>query len=34
MKLKGKQADAFVDALFKSEKMNKEKESGLCAYNL
>lgn len=34
MKLKGKQADAFVDALSKSEKMNKEKESGLCAYNL
>lgn len=34
MKLKGKQADAFVDALSKSEKMNKEKESRLCAYNL
>lgn len=32
MKLKGKQADAFVDALSKSEKMNEEKESGLCAY--
>ena len=32
MKLKGKQADAFMDALSKSEKMNGEKESGLCAY--
>lgn len=32
MKLKGKQADAFVDALSESEKMNEEKESGLCAY--
>lgn len=32
MKLKGKQADAFVDALSKSEKMNEEKESGLGAY--
>lgn len=32
MKLKGKQADAFVDALSKSEKMNEEKENGLCAY--
>lgn len=32
MKLKGKQADAFVDALSKSEEMNEEKESGLCAY--
>ena len=32
MKLKGKQADAFVDALYKSEKMNEEKEGGLCAY--
>ena len=29
MKLKGKQADAFVDALYKSEKINEEKESGL-----
>lgn len=32
MKLKGKQADAFVDALSKSEKMNEEKENGLGAY--
>lgn len=32
MKLKGRQADAFVDALSKSEKMNEEKESGLGAY--
>lgn len=32
MKLKGKQADAFVDALYKSEKINEEKESGLSAY--
>lgn len=32
MKLKGKQADAFVDALSRSEKMNEEKESELGAY--
>ena len=33
MKLKGKQADAFVDAMSKSEKINEEKESELHAYN-
>jgi hypothetical protein len=32
MKLKGNQAEAFVDALCKSEKMNEEKENGLRAY--
>lgn len=32
MKLKGNQAEAFVDALCKSEKMNEEKESELHAY--
>lgn len=32
MKLKGGQAEAFVDALCKSEKMNEEKESELHAY--
>ena len=32
MKLKGRQAEAFVDALCKSEKINEEKESELHAY--
>ena len=32
MELKGNQAEAFVDALCKSEKINEEKESELHAY--
>lgn len=32
MKLKGRQTEAFADALCKSKKMNEEKEIGLCAY--